>query len=76
MVKNPPVKAGDVVPSLRQEDPVENGTVIHSSILPWRIPRTEETGGLRSIGSKRVGHDKATKLPPPTFVWALGLPPR
>ena len=36
-----------------------NGT--HSSILVWRIPWTEESGGLRSIGSHRVGHDKATE---------------
>ena len=33
----------------------------HSSILAWKIPRTEETGGLHSIGSRRVGHDLATK---------------
>ena len=33
----------------------------HSSILAWRIPRTEEPGGLQSMGLKRVGHDLATK---------------
>ena len=39
------------------EDPLEEGMAIHSSILAWRIPRTEESGGLQSIGSHRVGHD-------------------
>ena len=33
----------------------------HSSILAWRIPRTEEPGGLQSMGSQRVGHDRANK---------------
>ena len=45
------------VPSLGREDPVEEGMVTHSSILAWRIPWTEESGGLQSIGLKRVGHD-------------------
>ena len=39
------------------EDPLEEVMAIHSSILAWRIPWTEEPGGLRSIGSQRVGHD-------------------
>ena len=34
----------------------------HSSILTWRIPWTEEPGGLQSMGSQRVGHDRATSL--------------
>ena len=37
----------------------------HSSILAWRIPWTEEPCGLQSMGSQRVGHDLATKPPPP-----------
>ena len=37
----------------------------HFSILAWEIPWTEEPGGLQSMGSQRVGHDLATKLPPP-----------
>ena len=45
------------VQSLSQEDSPEEGMVAHSSILAWRIPRTEEPGGLQSIGSQRVGHD-------------------
>ena len=43
--------------SLSQEDPLEEGTATHSSILAWRIPRVEEPGGLPSIGSQRVRHD-------------------
>ena len=39
------------------EDPLEEGMATHSSILAWRIPWTEEPGGLRSMGSQRVGHD-------------------
>ena len=45
------------VQSLGQEDPLEEGMATHSSILAWRIPQTEEPGGLQSIGSQRVGHD-------------------
>ena len=43
--------------SLVQEDPWEKGMATHSSILAWRIPRTEEPGGLQSMGSQTVGHD-------------------
>ena len=50
------------VRSLDQEDPLEKETVTHSSILAWRIPRTEKPGRLQSTGSKRVGHDWATSL--------------
>ena len=39
------------------EDPLEKGMATHSSILAWRIPWTEEPGGLQSVGSQRVGHD-------------------
>ena len=39
------------------EQPLEKGMAIHSSILAWRIPWTEEPGGLQSMGSQRVGHD-------------------
>ena len=45
------------VRSLGWEDPVEKGMVTHSSTLAWRIPWTEEPGGLQSMGSQRVGHD-------------------
>ena len=43
------------------EDPLEEGTATHSSVLAWRIPWAEEPGGLQSMGSHRVGHDSATE---------------
>ena len=45
------------VQSLDWEDPLEEGMAAHSSILAWRIPWTEEPGGLLSMGSERVRHD-------------------
>ena len=45
------------VQSLGREDPLEEGMATHSSVLAWRIPCTEELGGLQSIGSQRVRHD-------------------
>ena len=45
------------IPSLGLEDPLEEGMAVHSSILAWRIPWTEEPGGVQSIRSQRVGHD-------------------
>ena len=50
-------KVGDLGRSLGGEDPLEKGMAIHSSILAWRIPWTEEPGGPQSIGLQRVGHD-------------------
>ena len=47
------------VQSLVQEDPLEEEMVTHPSILAWRIPWTEEAGGLQSMGSQRGGHDGA-----------------
>ena len=55
--------AGDLhlIPGLGRspgwEDPLEKGMATHSSILAWRIPRTEAAEGLQSMGSQRVGHD-------------------
>ena len=43
--------------SLGQEDPLWEGMVTHSSILSWKIPWTQEPGGLQAMGSQRVGHD-------------------
>ena len=43
--------------SLGQEDPLEEGTATHSSILAWRIPWTEKPGSLQPMGSQKVGHD-------------------
>ena len=57
MVKNPRAMQETWVQSLGREDPLEDGIATHSSILAWRIPWTEEPGGLQSIGSQRVGHD-------------------
>ena len=45
------------VPSLGQEDPLEWEMATDSKILAWKIPWTEEPGGLQSLGSQRVGHD-------------------
>ena len=42
---------------LGQEDPLEMGMSIHSSILTWKIPWTEEPGGLQTMRSQGVGHD-------------------
>ena len=59
-VNNPPAFAGDIrdaaglIPRLGSPG---GGHAIHSSVLAWRIPRTEEPGGLQSIGSHGVGHD-------------------
>ena len=57
MVKNLPAMWDTWVQSLDWEDPLEEGMATHSSILVWRIPRTEELGGLQSIGAHRVRHD-------------------
>ena len=45
------------VRSLGREDPLEKEMATHSSTLAWKIPRTEEPGGLQSMGSQRVVHD-------------------
>ena len=45
------------VRSLSWDNPLEELMVIHSSILAWRNPWTEEPGGLQSVGSQRIGHD-------------------
>ena len=57
LVKNPPAMRETWIPFLGWEDPLEKGKATHSSVLAWRIPGTEETGGLPSMGSHRVGHD-------------------
>ena len=50
------------VQSLGWEDPLEKEMATHSSILAWKIPWTEEPGGLQFMGSQRVRHDLATKM--------------
>ena len=54
MVKNHlPIQVGP----LDWEDPLEKGMATHSSILAWKIPWTEEPGGLQSMGSQSIGHN-------------------
>ena len=57
MVKNLPAKWETGVRSLGQDNPLEKGMSTDSSILAWRIPWTEEAGGLQSMQSQRIGHD-------------------
>ena len=61
MVKNLPAVQEMQLHSLGWEDPIEKEMTIHSSILAWGIPRTEEPGGLLSMESQRVEHDFVTK---------------
>ena len=59
-VKNPPAMQEPQetwVQFLDQEDPLEEGMATHSSILAWKIPWTEEPGGLQSIGYQTVGYN-------------------
>ena len=62
MVKNMPAMQETWVQSLGQEDPLEKGMATYSNILAWRIPWTEESGGLQSIRSQKVRHDQATNI--------------
>ena len=57
MVKRPPTMQEIWVRSLGQEDLLEKEMATHSSILAWKIPWTEDTGRLQSMGSQRVEHD-------------------
>ena len=57
MVKNLPAMQETWVQSLGQEDLLEEGIATHSSILAWRIPWTEEPGGLHSMGSQSVEYN-------------------
>ena len=56
-VKNLPAMQEIWVQSLGQEDPLEREVATHSSVLVWKIPWTEEPGGLPTMGLHRVGHD-------------------
>ena len=55
--------------SLGREDPLEEEMATHFSGLAWEIPRTEEPGGLQSMGLQRIGHDWATKNKHPHLRW-------
>ena len=57
MVQNPLAMQETQGQSLGWEDPLEEEMATHSRILAWRIPWTEEPGGLQSMGLKGVGHD-------------------
>ena len=57
MVKHLPAMQETQVQFLDQEDPLEKGMATHSSILAWKIPWTEEPGGLQSMGSQSIEHD-------------------
>ena len=57
MVKNLPAMQETQVQPLGWEDPLEKGMATHFSILAWRIPWTEEPGGIQSVRSQRVGHN-------------------
>ena len=57
MIKNPPAMQETQVQSLGQEGPLEEGMTIHSSVLAWRIPQTEEPGGLQTMELQRFGHN-------------------
>ena len=57
IVKDLPAMRETQVRPLGREDPLEKGMATHSSILAWRIPRTEEPGRLQSMGLQRVRHD-------------------
>ena len=56
-VKNLPAVQETRVQPLGWEDPLEKEMATHSSIIAWKIPRTEDPGGLQSMDSQRVGHD-------------------
>ena len=57
LVKNLPAMRETWVRSLGWEDPLEKEMATYFSILAWKISRTEEPGGLKSMGLQRVGHD-------------------
>ena len=61
MVKNLPANAGDRSLTPGPGRSLEEEIATHFSILAWRIPWTEESGGLQSMGSQRAGHDLATE---------------
>ena len=63
MVKNPPAMQEMRLQSLGREDPLEKGKATRASILAWRIPRTEEPGGLQCIRSQRAEDSLVSKAP-------------
>ena len=75
VVKNPPANAGAIetqVPSLGQEDPLEEATAAHSNILAWRILWTEGPGRLQSIGSQSRAQLKRLNTHACTDMYPIG----
>ena len=72
-IKNPPAMQETRIWSLGWEDPLEEEMAAHSRILAWEIPWTEESAGLQSMGSQRVGHNLVTKPPPLCYKNAMIL---
>ena len=73
-VKNLPARQETWVGFLGQEDPLKEGMATHSSILAWRIPWTEEPGGLQSMGSQTVRHESVTNTFTSQLRVTLGSP--
>ena len=74
-VKHLPAMQKTWVRSLDPEDPLEKEMATHSRVLAWRIPWTEEPGGLQSLGSQRAGHDECLTLSLFLFSVKLGMNP-
>ena len=72
-LKHQPAMRETWVRSLDQEDPLEKEMATHSRILAWKIPWTEEPGGLQSTVSQRSGHDLATKQQPGYFLTLISI---
>ena len=73
-VKRLPAMQDTQFRSLGQEDPLEKGMAVHSSILAWRIPWTEEPGGLQSTGLQRAGCNWETEDSCKNTWVCVGLP--
>ena len=73
MVKNLPAMLETWVPSLGREDPLENKMATHSRILAWKIPWTEEPGGLQSKAPDTTGHKRVQTTHTQTNVSSTGL---
>ena len=65
MVMKPPARQERRVRSLGREDPLAKRMAIHSSMMAWKIPWTEEPGRLQSLGRRRVKHGLEPEPPPP-----------
>ena len=71
MIENLPAMQETLVQSLGLADSLKEGMATHSSILAWKIPWTEEPGGLQSMGLQRVGHNRATAHMAPCIRFTL-----